>query len=312
MPAFEWYAEHFGPAEHLGSAGHLGAERRVKARVHVLPLITNRRGRPPHLLAEPFFNLSLLALGARGLTTPARELMLRPGRCLRFETVAGGHCPFSFYARDAPARLARFRTAVARTLQLVPSPTAVRRRLLLVTRSAAGGGWSRGSSGRHVAGGGVDTSPPRQITNEHLLRDAAAPFQTALRALGYDVQVVDFGRLPIAEQFGLVASSRVLLGNHGQGMAWSALLPTDRVRCGVVEMFARGAAETPPTDYRDWSAANGAAYVPLLQASTPDCKGRPIRTCGHVVVDVGELTRAVVTLIRGLDAAGPPPQAVGA
>ena len=133
-----------------------------------------------------------------------------------------------------------------------------------------------------------------------------------LRELGYDVQVVDFGRLPIAEQFGLVASSRVLLGNHGQGMAWSALLPTDRVRCGVVEMFARGAAETPPTDYRDWSAANGAAYVPLLQASTPDCKGRPIRTCGHVVVDVGELTRAVVTLMRGLDAAGPPPQAVGA
>ena len=74
---------------------------------------------------------------------------------------------------------------------------------------------------------------------------------------------------------------------------------------------ARGAAaEAPPTDYRDWSAANSAAYVPLLQATTPDCKGRPIRTCGHVVVDVGELTHAVVSLIQGLDAAGPPPQTV--
>ena len=309
VPAFEWFAERFAPAEHIVYAGRPGAERREKARVHVLPLITNRRGRPPYLLAEPFFNLSLLALGARGLTTPARELMLRPGRCLRFKTVAGGHCPFSFYARDAPARLARFRTAVARTLQLVPSAT-VPRRLLLVTRSAAGGGWSRGSSDRHVAGGWADTSPPRQITNKNLLRDAAAPFQAALRAFGYDVQVVDFGRLPIAAQFGLVTNSRVLLGNHGQGMAWSALLPTDRIRCGVVEIFARAAAEAPPTDYRDWSAANSAAYVPLLQATTPDCKGRPIRTCGHVVVDVGELTHAVVSLIQGLDAAGPPPQTV--
>lgn len=324
VPALEWYAERYGAQAHTPKRSHTQKddddkeeedeqkeknerlERRGRSHgqhargvlMHVLPLITNRRGRPPSLLAEPFFNLSMISLGARGLTAQAKGLFQQPGRCLRFASVTGGHCPFSFYARDAPARLARFRAAVARTLQLSPSPSAVRRRLLLVSRSEAGGGWSKGRG---------DPGPPRQIINEALLGDTAAPFQTALRNLGYTVQLVDFARLPVAEQFGIVTSSRVLLGNHGQGMAWAAMLPTDFARCGVIEMLARGAAEAPPSDYRDWSAANGATYVPLLQATTPSCRGRPIRTCGHVVVDVSELTHAASMLIRDLDAADPLP-----
>ena len=57
-----------------------------------------------------------------------------------------------------------------------------------------------------------------------------------------------------------------------------------------------------------FAAANGVRYRALAQQASPDCRGKLIRECGHIVVDVPSLVGAVsqLGLRRGGRAQGQP------
>ena len=83
--------------------------------------------------------------------------------------------------------------------------------------------------------------------------------------------------LSIAAQFGLVSRARLLIGNHGAGLTWAAMLPSaahGEPRCAVLELYANASADGLPVDISHFAAANGQRRA-LPRACAADLAGLP-------------------------------------
>ena len=148
---------------------------------------------------------------------------------------------------------------------------------------------------------------PRQILNEHALQASGSTGLKArlARESGVNLSFARLETLSIAAQFNLVSRARLLIGNHGAGLTWAAMLPSaahGEPRCAVLELYANASADGLPVDISHFAAANGVRYRALAQQTSPDCQGKLIREGGHIVVDVPSLVGAVSEL--GLRRAG--------
>ena len=128
--------------------------------------------------------------------------------------------------------------------------------------------------------------------------------------------------LPLVEQLRAVLAASVLVGMHGQGMLWTALLPSERShhdphlhgqpprRASALEIFPqRMLAQNTHAwhDYRRWAFMNGVEYFALVQPDAPACADADFRLCGHIVANVSQTLGAVrvVAAHAGLIAAPP-------
>ena len=221
-------------------------------------------------------------------------------RCVRVGSVVGGHKIFGLQSREtngaSPRRLRGFREAIGRTLRLRPDgrpggePPLADLALFLLRRHG-----------------------PRQILNEHALNASGSGGLEALiaRESGLTLTFARLETLSVVAQFALVSRARLLIGNHGAGLTWAAMLPSaphHEHRCAVLELYANASADGLPVDYSHFSAASGVRYRPLAQETSPDCRGKRIRECGHIFVDVPSLIGAVseLGLRRGGRAQGQP------
>ena len=119
------------------------------------------------------------------------------------------------------------------------------------------------------------------------------------RESGLNLSFARLETLSIAAQFDLVSRARLLIGNHGAGLTWAAMLPSRR---RIASRAAPCSSSTPmraPTACPSTSrtlrrpTANGVRYRALAQQTSPDCQGKLIREGGHIVVDVPSLVGAV-------------------
>ena len=209
-------------------------------------------------------------------------------RCVRVGSVVGGHTIFALQRREtngaSPRRLRRFREAIGRTLRLRPDgrpggePPLADLALFLLRRHGA-----------------------RQILNEHALNASGPGGLEALiaRESGLTLTFARLETLSVVAQFALVSRARLLIGNHGAGLTWAAMLPSaphHEHRCAVLELYANASADGLPVDISHFSATSGVRYRPLAQETSPDCRGKRIRECGHIFVDVPSLIGAVSEL----------------
>ncbi len=203
-------------------------------------------------------------------------------RCVRVGSAWGGHAMFGISPQEtngaSTRRLHGFRKAIGRTLGLRPDgrpggePPLADLALFLLRRHG-----------------------PRQILNEHALNASGSTGLKALiaRESGLTLTFARFETLSVAAQFALVSRARLLIGNHGAGLTWAAMLEHG---AAVLELYANASADGLPVDISHFSAANGVRYRPLAQETSPDCQGKPIRECGHIFVDVPSLVGAVSQL----------------
>jgi hypothetical protein len=179
--------------------------------------------------------------------------------------------------RREQARLHAFRRAIARTLRLDFGAPADRVLFVL-----------RGGRSRVIANEGA------------LLADESFPRRVA-EATGLRLSFVRMERLSLEEQFAAVARARVLVGNHGAGLTWAALLPTDARPAAVVELWANESKDGLPVDIAHFCNAGGARHVSLPQQTTDRCRGKLVRTCGDIVVDRDLLLETIITTARALN-----------
>ena len=99
-----------------------------------------------------------------------------------------------------------------------------------------------------------------------------------------------------------------------RSQTWAAMLTSRRriasraAQRRALELYANASADGLPVDISHFAAANGVRYRALAQQTSPDCRGKLIRECGHIVVDVPSLVGAVsqLGLRRGGRAQGQP------
>ena len=140
----------------------------------------------------------------------------------------------------------------------------------------------------------------RRIVNEAALLASALPARLQ-RAVGASLHFVRLERMPVEQQLHHVAAARLIVGNHGQALQWAAYLRTELHRCAVIELYANASSDGLPPDCAHWTAINGVRYVPLPQQTAPACRGRLIRPCGHIEVDVEMLFRTIVRTFRAVE-----------
>jgi capsular polysaccharide biosynthesis protein len=134
----------------------------------------------------------------------------------------------------------------------------------------------------------------RKFVNEE---ETIAGVHKALSSSTFFCHPVRFEKLTLEEQAKLVMTSRILIGYHGQGLAWTSMLRTAFKQCATIELFAAGLAL--PRDYRDFSAANNATYF-----SSPhrkfyrDCND--LRVCGDISVDIQSLAAVLGRAISAI------------
>ena len=196
--------------------------------------------------------------------------------------MVGGHTMFDDFGRRrrvgllaGSPRLHRFRSAVARTLRLeqraVPPPG-----VLVVLRRGI-----------------------RSFENEEELLGSSLA-ERVERITGLPLSYVRLEALDVEEQFARVAAARILVGNHGAGLTWAALLPNEVHSCAVLEMYANASSDGLPVDIRHFAGIAGVRHVPLPQMTSARCRGQLIRACGVVHVDVEALLEAIVATARAL------------
>lgn len=133
----------------------------------------------------------------------------------------------------------------------------------------------------------------RKFLNEE---ETIAEVDKALSSTSFFCQPVRFEKMSLEEQMQLVMTSRMLIGYHGQGLAWTSMLRTALKPCATIELFAAGL--TLPGDYRDFSAANNVNYFRSPHRKYfKEC--RDLRACGDIWVDTKLL---VAVLDRALSA----------
>ena len=267
---------------------------RAAARARILVLDTSHRAidtlklRAFPRLGEGLL-LASLAMGFNRSTFADRVADWPASRplCVRAEAVAGGHSMYDEWGRhQAPLssgspRLHRFRRAIANTLR--------------VGRRAKGPGGVRWSAGVLVV---LRRGPRRFVNEEDLLRSGLA--ERVQRETGLPLSFVRLETLSVEEQFIRIAGTSILVGNHGAGLTWAALLPSDAHNCAVIELHANASSDGLPVDIRHFAGLAGIRHVPLPQKTSDECHGQLIRSCGDVVVDSEELLRTIVTTARVL------------
>lgn len=140
----------------------------------------------------------------------------------------------------------------------------------------------------------------RQIVNLQSLRQAVQKD----RILKEQIHFACFENLPLAEQFRIVSTSRGIAGVHGQGLAWSLMLPSGGPR-GTLEIIGQWRT-FHRLDYWRTSGANGVRYMKLKQANAPECVacvGCNFRTCGNITANITQVVQALhgmVSYIRGV------------
>ena len=156
------------------------------------------------------------------------------------------------------------------------------------------------------------TSRVRAMDNFAAVRDALL----ADAALAPHVRFIAMEELPFAEQLRAVSSARIITGVHGQGMLWSAMLPTTTggdggvQRCAALEIFpAQMMLQRTHAwfDYRRWSVMNGVEYFLLTQKDTPDCVNQDFRRCGNTTLTPRSLVAALKRVLQHVE--GVPPEA---
>ena len=86
---------------------------------------------------------------------------------------------------------------------------------------------------------------------------------------GVPIFYVDMGTLSTGDQVSLMLQTRLLIGAHGGGLAYVALLPSDRGRCGLVEIFAHGLQRCKIPDYEYYAMWNNVSYKSVFHGKMP-------------------------------------------
>ena len=101
-----------------------------------------------------------------------------------------------------------------------------------------GGGGVTGGAGIAPASGGgseprVAGSEPRVAGDRIIINES--DLRKGIRSVaGFEVLYLRLEQLTLREQMEAVAGARLLVGVHGQGLVWTTMLQTDRVRCALV------------------------------------------------------------------------------
>ena len=106
--------------------------------------------------------------------------------------------------------------------------------------------------------------------------------------------------MSVEEQFAAVDGACMLVGNHGAGLTWGAMLPTESQASAVIELWANESSDGLPQDIGHFCNANGALHVPLAQQTTDACRGKLVRACGDIIVDADLLVRTIASTAHAL------------
>ena len=140
---------------------------------------------------------------------------------------------------------------------------------------------------------------PRQILNEHaLLASGWTGLKARLaRESGVNLSFARLETLSIAAQFDLVSRARLLIGNHGAGLTWAAMLPSAAHREPRCPCSSSTPTRAPTACLSTSRTSRRPQRRALPRARAADLAGLPrqahIRECGHIVVDVPSLVGAV-------------------
>ena len=261
--------------------------------VTVLPMLLPFKDREVHFpLAEidssaqswrPY-NLLLWSLGpihVHKFRADIAELLKSPCTC--FPRAYGGHSKFEPSPKkgirlESPppsALIPRFQNFQSRVaLNMGIANLTIQNRVLLVLRNGT-----------------------RKFMNE---KETITEVKKTLSSTSFFCQPVRFEKMSLEEQVKLVMTSRILIGYHGQGLAWTSMLRTALKPCATIELFA--ASLTLPNDYRDFSSANNVTYF-----SSPHAKYfqhcRDLRACGDIWVDTKSLAAILIRAVSEITTA---------
>ena len=239
--------------------------------------------------------LRLLSTALRGVDDRAAvqhaartDALLEPLQLHCYGVVIGGHSSFwpSFY--DAAALLA------------------VRSRLTALRRAL----WASFElHARAEASAAADELPSALFVERKSLVRAIVNMGELRAALNVDatlagrVKLLQLEALPLAEQLCAVSAASVLVGVHGQGMLWTAMLPTERSgrRCATLELMPEQMTTISTKawlDYRRWAFMNGAEYFTLVQPDAPECAELGFRECGNITANTSQVGAALREVFR--------------
>lgn len=200
---------------------------------------------PPSDLTRP-----APARGAAGEGSAGEGAGVESPPCVRLGSVVGGHRLYGGIGptagRELP-RLEAFRRAVAKTIEVHEGQREGRRAGAHGERRGAGAG---GAQLLLVVRKGI-----RKFVNEKELLSGELEARL-FRATGLKMVSVRLERLSVEEQFSLVQRTRVLVGNHGAGLTWAAMLPPGGT---VVELHANASTDALPIDIRHFANARACA-----------------------------------------------------
>ena len=139
-------------------------------------------------------------------------------------------------------------------------------------------------------------SSARAIVNE-------AEITLSIRAHANLSKVVTFEALeemPVMQQWALVVNARGIVGVHGPGLVWLAMLPSDAGRCAAIEIVPstmRNAASL--WDYPRWANANNVKLWRLSNQASPGYW----RTSGNVTLSASRMERVLDGMVSYLETA---------
>lgn len=237
------------------------------------------------------------------LQSSRREALLRPWQLHCYRAVYGGHSPFwpDFY-KNASAlinvrpRLAALRHALWLSIRSEQRHSA---RMSAAPRSlhVVAPGRSRPPTALFIV---RNTSRTRVIANLDALRDQLATDLVLIDRIRF----VALETMPLVEQFIFVSSASVLVGVHGQGMVWTAMLPTERASCAVLELFPKQMRVQRThawLDYRRWAYMNNVEYFALTQPDTRACVNQDFRACGNMEIVPSQVASAMRKVLNHVD-----------
>ena len=259
---------------------------------------------------------------------PAHEdtdAMLTPLAMRCYPLVLGGHSPFwpmlrqnaqgTVQAQDARGlqtaqpRLASLRLALWRSIrsQGRPRPPAAAAATLAAAANAdvptlpASTSASASAAAAPILFAVRSSSNVRSITNWPSVYDALE----AHPALLGHVRYLALEGLSLRSQLEAVAAARVLVGVHGMGMAWVAMMSTGGGGTdghhAALEIFPQQMVIQRThawMDYRRWAYMNSVEYFLLTQPDTPACRNLDFRRCGNTTVVPAQLAAALARVLE--------------
>jgi hypothetical protein len=235
----------------------------------------------------PKWHAFKLFMRALGDSRPEEELIawlvdiVKPGRCTCFVEIFGGHRVFNPASPKVDKLVRRMRESIWTAFDMRPGMFAA---VNMSTTPVQG-------QPRPLRQGGRVLFSLRRGSREIVNEDEVKSIFGSMigKKATFEVTFADFATLPARDQVALVASSQVLVGVHGQGLAYTAMLPVNLWRCALIEIFPSYSAVH---DYYDWSMANKVEYHRAGETPVYDC-WEDFRACGSVRVDASRLKKSV-------------------